>query len=225
MTTHPKLSPDELLTTTRSVRRRLDLERPVPAELIRECVEIALQAPTGGNTQGVHFVVVADAVKRAGLAELYRRSWAGYRKAPGSVYDRHAKEPAGLRKEQYRRVAESADFLVDNLHRVPLHVIPCIEGRLGTMPPGPMANIAMASSYGSVIPAAWSFMLAARARGLGAAWTTAHLSFEAEAAALLGIAYERITQVALLPTAWYRGDSFRKSLRRPLTEVLHWDGW
>lgn len=223
--TPPDLSPDELLATTRSVRRRLDLERPVPAGLIRECVEIALQAPTGGNSQGVHFVVVADPVKRAGLAELYRRSWAGYRKAQGSVYDRHAKEPAGPRKEQYRRVAESADFLVDNLHRVPLHVIPCIEGRLGTMPPGPFANVAMASSYGSVMPAAWSFMLAARVRGLGTAWTTAHLSFEADAAALLGIAYERITQVALLPTAWYVGDTFHKSPRRPLVEVLHWDGW
>lgn len=221
----PDLSPDELLTTTRSVRRRLDLERPVPVELIRECVEIALQAPTGGNSQGAHFVVVADPAKRAGLAELYRKSWARYRAAPGSVYDRHAKEPAGPRKEQYRRVAESADFLVENLHRVPLHVIPCIEGRLGTMPPGPMANIAMASSYGSVLPAAWSFMLAARTRGLGAAWTTAHLSFESEAAALLGIPYERVTQVALLPTAWYRGESFGKSLRRPLAEVLHWDGW
>jgi nitroreductase len=114
---------------------------------------------------------------------------------------------------------------VDNLHRVPVHVIPCIEARLGTMPRGPYANIAMASSYGSILPAAWSFMLAARARGLGTAWTTAHLGFEKEAAALLGIPYERVTQVALLPTAWFTGTTFRASMRRPLSEVLHLDGW
>lgn len=219
------LSADELLTTTRSVRRRLDLSRPVPLDIVCECVEIALQAPTGGNSQGGHFVVVTDPAKRAGLADLYRRSWAGYRKAPGSVYDRYAKEPAGPRREQMRRVAESADFLVDNLHRVPMHVIPCIEARLGTTPPGPFANIVYASSYGSILPAAWSFMLAARARGLGAAWTTAHLGFEKEAADLLGIPYERVTQVALLPTGYFTGETFRPSLRRPLAEVLHVDRW
>lgn len=220
-----ELSPDELLTTTRSVRLRLDLDREVPLALLRECVEIALQAPTGGNSQGAHFVIVTDAAKRAAIADLYRRSWAGYRKAPGSVYDRHAKEADGPRKEQMRRVAESADFLVDNLHRVPVHVIPCIEARLGMVPPGPFANIVHASGYGSILPAAWSFMLAARARGLGAAWTTAHLAFEKEAAELLGIPYERVTQVALLPTAYFTGGAFRPSMRRPLDEVLHVDGW
>ena len=221
----PELSADELLTTTRSVRRRLDPDRPVPAGLIRDCVEIALQAPTGGNSQGAHFVVVVDAAKRAAIADLYRKSWAGYRKAQGSVYDRHQKEAPGPRKAQLGRVAESADFLVDNLHRVPVHVIPCIEGRLGTVPPGPYANVAMASSYGSILPAAWSFMLAARTRGLGAAWTTAHLSFEQEAAELLDIPYERVSQVALLPTAYFTGTSFKPALRRPLSDTLHLDGW
>jgi len=221
----PPLPADELLTTTRSVRRRLDLSRPVPATLIRECVEIALQAPTGSNSQGAHFVVVVDAAKRAALADLYRKSWATYRNAPGSVYDRQRKEAPGPRKEQLARVADSADFLVDNLHRVPVHVIPCIEGRLGTMPPGPHANIAMASSYGSSLPAAWSFMLAGRARGLGAAWTTAHLSFEQEAAGLLGIPYGGVSQVALLPTAYFTGAGFRPATRRPLGEVLHLDSW
>lgn len=222
---HAPLTADELLTTTRSVRLRLDLERAVPRELLRECVEIALQAPTGGNAQTVHFVVVFDVRKRAGLADLYRRSWAGYRKAPGSVYDRQAREPAGPRREQLRRVAESADFLVENLHRVPVHVIPCIESRLGLAPPGPFANIVHASGYGSIIPAAWSFMLAARARGLASAWTTAHLGLEKEAAELLGIPYDKVTQVALLPTAYARGNSFRPALRRPVDEVLHVDGW
>lgn len=220
-----ELSADEVLTTTRSVRRRLDLARPVPMALLRECVEIALQAPTGGNSQGVHFVVVTDAAKRAAIADMYRRSWAGYRKAPGSVYDRHARAPAGPQKEQMRRVAESADYLVDNLHLVPVHVIPCIEARLGMAPPGPYANIVHASGYGSVIPAAWSFMLAARARGLGCAWTTAHLAHEKEAADLLGIPYDKVTQVALLPTAYYTGETFKPSLRRSPDEVMHVDRW
>jgi nitroreductase len=83
----------------------------------------------------------------------------------------------------------------------------------------------MASSYGSILPGAWSFMLAARARGLGAAWTTAHLAFEKESAELLGIPYERVSQVALLPTAYFTGSTFRPSLRRPLAEVVHLDGW
>jgi nitroreductase len=216
---------DELLTTTRSVRRRLDLQRPVPLELVRDCVRIALQAPTGGNSQGAHFLVVADAGKRARLADIYRRAWAGYRKAPGSVYNRVNDAPPGQRREQLRRVAASADFLVDNLHHVPLHVVPCIEGRLGKAPPGPFANIGSASAYGSVLPAAWSFMLAARSRGLGCAWTTAHLAYEQEAADLLGIPYEQVTQVALLPTAWYTGETFRLAQRRPLDETLHIDAW
>ena len=219
------LTPDALLTTTRSVRRRLDLLRPVPLDVLTDCVEIALQAPTGGNSQSGHFVLVTDAGKRAGLSELYRKSWAGYRKAPGSIYDRHEKEPAGPRKDQMRRVVESADFLVENLHLVPVHVIPCIEARVGAQPPGPFQNIVLASTYGSILPAAWSFMLAARARGLGAAWTTAHLAFERDAAELLGIPYDRITQVALLPTAYFTGADFRSALRRPLHDVLHVDGW
>ncbi len=139
------LTVDQLLTTTRCVRRRLDLDRPVPLDLIRACVALALQAPTGGNSQGGHFVVVADPGKRAGLADLYRRAWAGYRKATGSVYDRCAKEPAGPRREQLRRVAESADYLVEHLHRVPVHVIPCIEGRLGHVPLLPTAYFSGAS--------------------------------------------------------------------------------
>lgn len=219
------LSPDDLLTTTRSVRRRLDLGRPVPLDLIHECVGIALQAPTGGNSQVAHFVVITDPAKRAAIAELYRRGWAGYRKAPGSAFDVYAKMPPGPRKEQMRRVGVSADFLAENLHRVPVHVIPCIEGRLGTTPPGPFANVAMASSYGSVLPSAWSFMLAARSRGLGSAWTTVHLAFEKEAAEILGIPYERVTQVALLPTAFFTGETFRPAMRRPLAEVLHVDRW
>jgi nitroreductase len=217
-------SPDELLTTTRAVRRRLDLAKPVPLALVRECIEIALQAPTGGNTQGWHFVIITDAAKRAGLAELYRRSWAGYRKAPGSVYDLAAREGDGQRKRQLERVAASADFLVDNLQSVPVHVIPCSTGRVdvaGRTTP----NIVLSSFFGSILPAAWSFMLAARARGLGTAWTTAHLGFEKDAAELLGIPYDTVTQVALIPTAFVTGGGFRPALRKPSASVVHVDGW
>lgn len=218
------LTPDELLTTTRTVRRRLDLDRPVPPELIRECVTVALQAPTGGNSQNGHFVVVMDAERRAGLAALYRRAWAGYRKAPGSVHDRYARAPAGPLRQQMGRVVESADYLAENLHRVPVLVIPCIGTRLAQVS-GDFANVALSSTYGSILPAAWSFMLAARLRGLGAAWTTAHLTFERDAAALLGIPYESVTQVALLPTAYHTGVSFRPALRRSTAELLHFDRW
>ncbi|MCK6370054.1 MAG: nitroreductase family protein [Gammaproteobacteria bacterium] len=218
------LEADELLTTTRAVRRRLDLERPVQAALIRECVEIALQAPSGGNTQGWQFVAVFDAGKRAALAELYRRGWALYKKAPGSVFDLEQQERDPARREQLQRVARSADYLVEQLHRVPVHVIPCIPGRVEKMG-GPMASVALASVYGSILPAAWSYMLAARERGLGTCWTTVHLMHEREAAELLGIPYETHTQVALIPTAWTLGTGFRPSLRKPVDAVLHIDGW
>lgn len=220
----PKLDTDELLTTTRVVRKRLDLERPVDIDLIKECIDIAVQAPTGGNTQSWHFVVVIDEKKRAGLADLYRKAWQIYRKSRGSVFDLFDKEPPGPRKDQLGRVAESADYLVDNLQRVPVHVIPCIGGRVDKMS-GEFASVALASVYGSILPATWSYMLAARCRGLGTAWTTAHLMFESEAAEILDIPYDSVTQVALIPTAWFTGTGFRKSLRKPLDEVLHVDGW
>jgi nitroreductase len=218
------LTADEVLTTTRAVRKRLDLDRPVEIALIKECIEIALQAPTGGNTQGWQFVVVSDATRRAALAEIYRKAWQIYRKSPGSVFDLFAKEPAGARKDQFGRVAESADYLVDNLERVPVHVIPCIHGRPDKMT-GKYASVALASIYGSVIPATWSFMLAARVRGLGTAWTTAHLMYEQEAAQILGIPYDEVTQVALIATAWSKGTDFKISLRKPVDEIVHIDGW
>ena len=218
------LTVDEVLTTTRAVRKRLDLERPVEIAVIKECIEIALQAPTGGNTQGWHFVVVTDSDRRAALAEIYRKAWQVYKKSPGSVFDLFAKEPAGSRKDQFGRVAESADYLVDNLERVPVHVIPCIHGRPEKIT-GKYASVALASVYGSVIPATWSFMLAARVRGLGTAWTTAHLMYEQEAAEILDIPYDKVTQVALIATAWSKGTDFKKSWRKPVDDILHLDRW
>ena len=218
------LTPDELLTTTRAVRKRLDLERVVELDTIKECITVATQAPTGGNTQGWHFVVVMDAGKRAALAELYRRAWKIYQKSPGSVFDLFAREPDGARKRQLGRVAESADYLVEHLHRVPVHVVPCTGGRVDRIA-GEFAGVGLASVYGSILPATWSFMLAARARGLGTAWTTCHLMFEAEAAEILDIPYDKVSQVALIATAYSIGTDFKPSLRKPIDEVLHIDRW
>ena len=222
--THLQLSAEELLTTTRAVRRRLDFERTVEPAVIRECIEIALQAPTGGNTQGWQFVVVYDAGKRMALAELYRQAWAKYKAAPGSVFDLAETEKKGARRDQLKRVATSADYLADNLEQVPVHVIPCIPGRADRFT-GAMASVGLASVYGSIMPATWSYMLAARNRGLGTCWTTAHLMFEEQAAELLGIPFASTTQVALIPTAYSIGTDFKVALRKSVDDVIHIDSW
>lgn len=198
------LTPDELLSTTRAVRRRLDLSRPVEPELIDECLRLAVQAPNASFRQHWHFVVVTDPDLRAGLAELYRRGADRYfttRDAPGDA------------------LLASALYLVDHIHEVPVLLVPCVEGRLD----GPASE--QASRWGTIVPAAWSFMLAARARGLGTCWTTFHLAHEREAAELLGIPYDDVTQVALIPTAHTLGTDFRPAPRRPLEEVVHRNGW
>ena len=218
------LSADELLTTTRAVRKRLDFDKAVAPELINECIEIALQAPTGGNAQSWQFMVVYDAEKRAALADLYRQAWARYKQSPGSVFDLADKETETDRRDQLRRVSESADYLVDNLQRVPVHVIPCVPARVERLT-GSFASVGLASIYGSIAPATWSFMLAARARGLGTCWTTAHLMHEQEAAELLGIPYENFTQIALIPTAYFKGKDFKPSLRKSVENVLHVNSW
>ncbi|GAC1360005.1 MAG: nitroreductase family protein [Ktedonobacteraceae bacterium] len=211
------LTLDELLTTTRSVRKRLDFTRPVEPELIRECLELALQAPTGSNSQHWHFVVVTDAEKRFAIAELYRKSFAAYRNMPSPV---NKLAPDTPRVQTQRRVVDSADYLAEHFHEVPVYVIPCIAGRLDKL-----SLEGQAGTWGSILPAAWSFMLAARARGLGSAWTTLHLTYEKEAAEVLGIPYEKITQTALLPVAHSIGTDFKPAPREPLDTVLHWDKW
>lgn len=205
---------DHLLTTTRSVRKRLDLNRPVEPEIIQQCLEIAIQAPTGSNAQNWHFVVITDAEKRAQVGELYRQSFAIYAKARGS-----ASSTPKATQEQMARVADSADYLAEHMGKVPALVIPCHEGR-----PENGTAMSMAGFYGSILPAAWSFMLALRARGLGSAWTTLHLRYEKEVAAILGIP-DNVTQVALLPVAYFTGDDFKPAARMPASEVTYWDGW
>lgn len=200
---------DHILTTTRAVRRRLDLDRPVPRDVVIECLRLAIQAPTASNEQDWRWVVVTDPDKRAALAELYRASGADYLASA-------AKRATDV---QTRRVYENALAFIDILHRVPVHVIPCMEQRVEGAPP-----IVAASAYGSIMPAAWSFLLALRSRGLGSVWTTLHLAREAEAAELLGIP-STVTQVALLPVAYTIGTEFKPAARRPVEDVTYWDTW
>jgi nitroreductase len=197
---------DRLLTTTRAVRKRLDLDRPVPRELILECLRVAIQAPTGGNRQGWRWVVVDDPEKKAALADLYRAGWKPYLQAA-----RDARAAQGLDSDT--AVSESADYLADRMHEVPVMVVPCLLDR-GDGP----------GFWGSILPAAWSFMLAARSRGLGTSLTTVHLFREAEANELLGIP-DTVSQAALIPVAYYTGEGFKTAKRRPVEEITYWNTW
>ena len=206
---------DHFLTTTRSVRKRLDLNRPVPPRLIEQCIEIALQAPSGSNAQGWHFVVVTDPEKRAEIAQRYKQAFDAYESR--SEWPRYASDDP--RGPQMPRVIDSARYLAHHLHEVPVFVIPCIQGRVEKA-----RVVEQASVYGSILPAAWSFMLALRARGLGTAWTTLHLVHEAEVAKLLGIP-DAYTQVALFPVAYFTGQDFRRAERIPAAKRTHWNTW
>jgi nitroreductase len=205
------LTPDELLATTRSVRRRLDLTRPVEPEVLAECLGLAQQAPTASNAQNWHFVVVTDPERRAALGELWRSGAASYlqRRAAAAAAD-----------ERIARLADAVRYLADHIHQVPVQVIPCVEGRTDHAP-----VVVQASRWGSIIPAAWSFMLAARARGLGTVWTTFHLRREREAAEVLGIPFDEVMQAALIPVAYSVGTEFRPAARDPLDTMVHRDRW
>src|SRR5919199_784961 len=208
-----QLSPDELLSTTRAVRKRLDLSRPVERSVLEECLRLAQQAPTGSNQQHWGFVVGTDPQTRAGLAELYRRGAEAYRSNPSSPRNRPIEDPE--LRATYERIRSSSDYLVEHLQDVPVHVIPCIHGR-----PEQLAFHAQAGLWGSILPAVWSFMLAARSRGLGTCWTTFHLFAESEAADLLGIPYAEVAQTALIPVAYTQGTAFRPAPRLPLGNMV-----
>lgn len=205
---------DHLLTTTRSVRKRLDLERPVEREVILKCLEIAIQAPTGSNAQGWHFLVITDAEKRATIADYYKKAWDDYVKQPPPPSVEKRTERGAMRK-----VVSSAGYLAENLQHVPAMVIPCYEGRVENSKP-----FMQASLYGSIIPAGWSFMLALRSRGIGSSWTTLHLKYEKEITELLNIPIN-ITQAALIPLAYYTGDDFKPAKRHPIDDLTYWDTW
>ena len=209
------LTPDELLTTTRSVRKRLDLTRPVPLDLVKQCLEIALQAPNGGMREGWHWILVTDPQVRAQIGDFYRRSAERYLGSAAADPSRGA----GVGSEVITRVTSSSAYLAQHMGQVPVLVIPRI-----TVRPAWQASESQAGLWGSLLPAAWSYMLACRARGLGTAWTTLHLRYETEIAGLLGLP-DDIRQGALIPTAYYTGGTFRPAARRPLADVLHVDRW
>lgn len=210
------LGPDELLTTTRSVRKRLDLERPVPLEVVRESLEVALQAPSGSNQQGWHWLVLTDAEKRKAVGEYYRKAFTAYRNS--AQYPTTRSHGDADRDATQLRVADSAQYLADRMGEVPVLVIGAITAKAEL----PASN--QAGLWGSLLPAAWSLQLALRARGLGSAWTTLHLQYEKEIAELPGIP-DDVRQGVLLPVAYYTGDTFKPAKRQPLDTVLHVDGW
>jgi nitroreductase len=214
MTDLDRATVDRLLTTTRSVRKRLDFERPVEPEVIEECLELALQAPSGSNRQGWHFVIVTDADKKLAIAEVYRKNFEVYDASPRPEYDE-----TDARASQQDKVHSSAAYLAQNMEKAPVLIIACLEGRPKNPSPASQAGF-----YGSILPAAWSLMLALRSRGLGSAWTTMYLSHEDQVAELLGIP-DNVTQAVLLPVAYYTGDSFKPAKRLPLEQVTHWNSW
>jgi nitroreductase len=208
------LNPDELLSTTRAVRKRLDLSRPVPDELIRECVALALQAPSGSNVVTMQFVVITDEAKRQAVGEIYRECYEGYRRSPGYA-GAITRDDEALQAQQLR-VADSADFLGAHMGGAPVLIIACNAGH---------SRRAAVAGMGNVLPATWSLMLAARARGLGTAWTAMHLSREQDVADVLGIPYDTVAQAVLTPLAYTKGTDFRPALRPEPDEVIHWNSW
>ena len=213
------LTNDELLTTTRAVRKRLEFERDVPNEVIEDCVRIAMQSPSGSNNMTMRFVVVKDPAKRAAIGEVYKQGWDMYIQSPFSVSG--IKKETAAEQAQQDRVTDSATYLGHHMGEAPALVIACTEsGRSDGQP-----AMASASMMGNCLPAMWSFMLAARARGLGTAWTTIHLLREREMAELLGIPYETHVQAGLFPIAYTIGTQFRRAARQPVSEVLSYNGW
>ena len=201
---------DHLLTTTRSVRQRLDLKRPVEPEIIERCLEIAVQAPTGGNVCRYHFMVVADAAKKKAIGDWYKQAFA-------IAYPQQA---LAERRKTHARDVASWTYLVEHLGEVPLMIIPCLDTRLE----GDLTPQRMAGFYGNILPAAWSLMLALRARGLGSAWTTLALRHEQDIARLLQIP-ANVTPAALLPVAYFTGADFHPAKRVPAKERTYWDTW
>ena len=203
------LTVDEVLTTTRAVRKRLDLERPVARELVEECVEIAHQAPSGSNAQGWRWVFVDDPAKKSAIADLYRANFFPY----------IGGRPEGTGPGN--RILDSAVHLAEHFQDVPVLAIPCIAGRLdeGT------STFEQASVWGSIVPAVWSFMLALRERGLGSAWTTLTLPNEREVAEIVGIPFDRYTQAGLFPVAYTIGTDFKPGARVPAEKFIRWNDW
>jgi nitroreductase len=208
------LTPDELLTTTRAVRKRLDLERPVGREVIEECIEIALQAPSGSNRQAWQWVPIDDPDTKLRVAELYREVFDSYEPRSGGYAE------GDTRAERRAAVTSSSVHLRDHLHEVPVLLVVYQEGRIEQLPLGSHPGF-----WGSVVPAVWSFMLALRARGLGSTWTTMTCRREKEMAEVLGLRHEDYTQVGLFPVAYTLGTDFKPAPRLDSSSVIHWNHW
>ena len=215
---------DHVLTTTRAVRRRLDLDRPVPLDVVRECLEIGLQAPTGFNLQNWRWLVITDPGIRRELGVIYRRSLRPF------IDMMVAQTPADDTVTQ--RVSASSWYLAEHLHEVPVHVIPCTTLQVSAEHDMWAAqgydtdlwNMAASSVYGEVWPAAWSFMLALRSRGVGSSLTMIHLAEEPEVARLLDLP-DGVSQAGLIPVAYFHGADFRPGSRRPLDEIAFHNRW
>lgn len=212
------LTADQLLNTTRSVRLRLDFDRPVPRETLTDCVRTALQAPSGSNRWLMQFVIVTDPDQRMALAEIYRSAFEFYKTTPnyiGSVEKTTAQQNASQ-----ARTARSAEYLAENYHRAPAIVLACANGKAEGGPPMQKTTL-----MGSTMPGMWSFMLAARLRGLGTSWTTVVLFEEQRAYDLLGIPNDSVTIAAMSPVAFTKGTDFAPALRPAPEDVIHWNNW
>jgi len=214
------LDPDQLLSSTRAVRKRLDVDRPVGDDVIRECVSAAMQAPSGSNNMTMQFMVVRDAATKREIGEIYRQCYAIYQQMDG-VYIRTIDKGDDSANAQQQRSADSADYLGEHMGDAPALIIPCTVGMRADGVPAMMA----ASLMANVLPATWSFMLAARARGLGTCWTTVHLMMEQQVADVLGVPFDTVQQVCLSPLAYTVGTDFRPAVRPPAESIIHWDRW
>ena len=213
------LSNRELLTTTRSVRKRLDLTRPVERDTVVECLRMAFQAPNGSNQQTWDWVVVDDADRRRAMAEVYRAALADH---VARMDQARAEGTGGVYAVQDRQaqIGESVYHLLQHLHEVPVLVVPTVAHKMDGA-----TVFEQASHWGSILPAVWSFMLALRSKGMGSAWTTIHLHREKEMADLLGIPYDQVTQAGLFPVAYTIGTDFRAANRGASDDAIHWNGW
>jgi nitroreductase len=212
------LSADDVLNTTRAVRKRLDFSRPVEDDVIRECVATAMQAPSGSNLMTMQFVVVKDAEKRQAIGEIYKQCWAIYSSTP--MYAGAIKKEGESEQAQQERVVDSATYLSEHMADAPVLVLGCTAGRIEGAP-----AMMSASVMGNILPGMWSFMLAARARGLGTAWTTISLMMEKEVADIVGIPFDEIQQACLTPLAYTVGTDFKRAMRPDPDTIIHWDTW
>ena len=213
------MTPDQLLHTTRAVRKRLDFTKPVDDDVIRECVAAAMQAPSGSNNMTMRFVIVKDEAKRAAIGDIYRQCFDIYKTLPG-VYAGSIAKDTDVEQAQQDRVVDSALYLADHMGEAPALVIACTAGRLDSVP-----SMMAVSSMGNVLPGMWNFMLAARARGLGTAWTTVGLMMEQAIADVVGIPFAEVQQACLTPLAYTIGTDFKPAMRPEPDTIIHWDTW